>query len=92
MPSPTNFYTFPDEATAKALLPDELDEDGNWIKRNVDVIGIAYNNDGTYDEEGNVVTEPTQKDGWRMNTIGSFAPSNLEDYRVTPATPDRVYL
>ena len=53
------------------------DEEGNEIliqythDRAIDVIGIITEG-GEWDDDGNVITEPTALDGWHVNYIGTF--------------------
>jgi len=50
----------------------------------IDDVGIIYNNDGE------VITPPTQMDGWHVNIIGEL-PQELNQYLVTPSNPYRVF-
>lgn len=56
---------------------------------NADIIGTIYNNDGTYDDEGNVLTEPTSVPGYHVNFTHSVP--DFSEYRCHPKTPHRVY-
>jgi hypothetical protein len=33
----------------------------------IDVVGVIYNDDAVFDEEGEVTSPPTAKDGWHVN-------------------------
>ena len=54
----------------------------------LDIIGAIYT-PGEYDSEGNVITEPTPIPGWHVNSPQAI--EGWDDYRVTPATPLRVF-
>jgi hypothetical protein len=54
----------------------------------IDVIGEIYEQ-GEYDEQGNVIKEPTQKEGYFVNVI-EVTP-DLEPFVIHPATPTRVF-
>ena len=54
----------------------------------LDIIGTIYT-PGTYNAKGNVITEPTPIPGWHVNSPQAI--EGWADYRVTPATPLRVY-
>jgi len=93
------FFRFPDEATGmdaiKAAGFAVMDEGG--IVRLVtashshclDVIGQIQRG-GEWDDEGNVITEPTVLDGWHVNYSGEL-PEGWEEYAVTPDSPVRVW-
>jgi hypothetical protein len=58
----------------------------------IDVVGEIYNNDAVYDEEGNVISEATKKDGYHVNVIlKEPLPESLESFVVQPANPYRVF-
>ena len=40
---------------------------------------------GEWDDDGNVITEPTALDGWHVNYLGDL-PTGWESYEVTPST------
>ena len=81
-------------------VPSESDPEvleNNWVFNYythdwaIDDVGIIYNNDGVYNEEtGEVITPPTQMEGWHVNIIGELPPE-LNEYLVTPSTPYRVF-
>ena len=56
-----------------------------------DVIGIIYNNDGEWDEEGNVITAPTKQTGYHVNFPEEIP--EIAQYKVDPqpTTPMRIY-
>ena len=73
----------------------------------IDVIGTLYNDDAVYDDEGEIVTPATAKEGWHVNirvipnseiidgetqTIRDISlPEVLNNYIVEPQTPSRVF-
>lgn len=63
--------------------------------RNIDVLGVIYNNDAVNDAEGNLVTPATLKDGWHVNVrvMEGEDSAALEPFQVNPAptTPARVW-
>jgi hypothetical protein len=73
-----------------------LNEDDNWVfnyythEWAIDDVGIIYNNDGVYNNDGEVITPPTQMEGWHVNIIGEL-PQELNQYLVTPSNPYRVF-
>ena len=93
-PTPT-FFRFPDAAIGMAALDDAdlLDDDLNPITAShnhaLDVVGIITRG-GEWDEEGNVITEPTVLDGWHVNYRGEV-PDEWLQYAVEPASPARVW-
>jgi hypothetical protein len=97
-PTPT-FFRFPDEATGIAALEAAgliaTDEDGaqRFITAShshcLDVIGIISRG-GEWDENGNVITEPTVLDGWHVNYCGDV-PDEWLQYAVWPEQPVRVW-
>lgn len=68
----TYYLKFPNENAATQLLEEAgfLDEDKNIISCThnyaIDVVGIITEG-GEYDEEGNVVVQPTTLSGWHIN-------------------------
>lgn len=60
---------------------------------NISVIGTIYNDDGLYDEEGNMVTPPTAKEGWHVNVRACDGePMELiEPYAIDVDSPVRVW-
>ena len=91
----TYYLKFPNEKTAIQLLEKAgfLDEDKNIISCThdyaIDVIGTITEG-GEYDEEGNVITQPTTLPGWHINYVGEL-PSDWEQYLVSPEEPVRVF-
>lgn len=68
----------------------------------IDVVGTIYNDDAVFDEEGEMTSAPTAKDGWHVNVRvkPQYEPETLEDktlpevlntYIVEPQTPSRVF-
>jgi len=93
-PTPT-FFRFPDAAVGMAALDAAglLTEDGDPIPAShshaLDVVGIISRG-GEWDEEGNVITEPTVLDGWHINYRGEV-PDEWLQYAVSPEQPVRVF-
>jgi hypothetical protein len=93
-PTPT-FFRFPDAAVGMAALDDAglLTEDGDPIPAShshaLDVVGIISRG-GEWDEDGNVITEPTVLDGWHINYRGEV-PDEWLQYAVSPEQPVRVF-
>ncbi len=60
---------------------------------NISVIGTIYNDDGVYDEEGNVLTSPTAIEGWHVNVrVCKNEPSDLlEPFAVVVESPIRTW-
>jgi hypothetical protein len=89
----THYLRFPDEATAKTVLADYLAEDDTWITAShshaLDVIGTITRG-GEWDDEGNVIAEPTVLDGWHVNYCGDV-PDEWLQYAVEPQSPVRVW-
>ena len=56
----------------------------------MDIIGVIYNDDGVYDDEGEVVTPPTPMAGWHVNFKGTL-PDGWDANVVTPSTPYRIF-
>ena len=94
-PTPGPFFRFADAAVGMAALDDAglLDDDLNPITAShnhaLDVIG-SITIGGEWDEDGNVVTEPTVLDGWHVNYQGEV-PDEWLQYAVSPEQPVRVW-
>ena len=60
----------------------------------IDVVGVIYNDDAVFDEEGEMTSPHTAKDGWHVNVsvrgYDTF-PEVLNTYIVEPQTPSRVF-
>jgi hypothetical protein len=91
----THYLRFPDQETwliaaTAAGYRDNQSGVFNYYTHDwaIDDVGIIYNNDGVYD--GEVVTPPTQMEGWHVNIIGELPPE-LNEYLVTPSNPYRVF-
>lgn len=56
----------------------------------MDIIGVIYNDDGVYDDEGELVTPPTPMAGWHVNFKGTL-PDGWSANVVTPNTPYRIF-
>jgi len=89
------FFRFADAAVGMAALDNAglLDEDQNPITAShnhaLDVIG-TISRGGEWDEDGNVITEPTVLDGWHINYRGEV-PDEWLQYAVEPEQPVRVF-
>lgn len=64
----------------------------------IDEVGVLYENDGVYSEDGEVITPPTQITGYHYNyrtVYGNkpeiYLPVELEPYLVTPQNPQRTF-
>lgn len=64
----------------------------------IDEVGILFNGDGVYSEIGEVITPPTQIEGYHYNYRTVYGnkpeiplPNELEDYVVTPENPQRTF-
>ncbi len=79
---------FQDEASALAVLK----KDDQFIYPNTDIIGVIYKPTGKMlPTEYGDTPEMTPVDGWHVNIRCEEAPE-LEQYRVYPSTPNRVWL
>ena len=101
--TPGPFFKFADEAAwltaarAAGFMVTVTDDEGNETEQlqaytanhAIDVIGIICEG-GEWDDEGNVIVEPTTLSGWHVNYLGDL-PTGWESYEVTPATPHRVF-
>ena len=93
----THYLRFPDQetwliaATAAGYRVNQS-EVFNYYTHDwaIDDVGIIYNNDGVYNNDGEVITPPTQMGGWHVNIIGEL-PQELNQYLVTPSNPYRVF-
>ena len=97
------FFRFADEnawltaARAAGFMTTVTDEEGNETEQlkaythdyALDVIG-SITVGGEWDEEGNVITEPTVLDGWHVNYRGEV-PDEWLQYAVSPEQPVRVW-
>ena len=64
----------------------------------IDDIGILYEDDAVYSEDGTVITSPTEINGYHYNYRVVYGnkpeiplPSELEPYLVTPENPQRTF-
>lgn len=101
---PGPFFRFTDEAAwltaarAAGFMTTVTDEEGEESEvlqaytadHAIDVIGVLYNDDGVYDEEGEETTPPSAMTGWHVNYLGDL-PEGWESFEVTPETPKRVF-
>jgi hypothetical protein len=92
----TYYLKFPNEKTAlsKLKLAGFINEDNEIINAShyhaIDVVGVITQG-GEYDEEGNVVVQPTTLSGWHINYVGEL-PESWEEYLVSPEFPVRVFM
>jgi hypothetical protein len=103
-PTPGPFFRFTDEAAwvaaakAAGFYVTVTDEEGNETEQlqaytadhAIDVIGTIYNDDGVYDEEGEVVTAPTAIMGFHVNYQGAL-PDGWDAFEVKPGSPQRIW-
>ena len=87
----THYLRFQDQETwliaaTAAGYRDNQSEVFNYYTHDwaIDDVGIIYNNDGE------VITPPTQMEGWHVNIIGELPPE-LNQYLVNPSNPYRVF-
>ena len=75
-------------------LPEQPEQPAYYIcythDHSMDIIGVIYNDDGVYDDEGEVVTPPTPMAGWHVNFKGTL-PDGWSANVVTPNTPYRIF-
>lgn len=85
---PTKF----EDATEPDGEPVAVEWEERQLFRNTDIIGLIVDTPAELNEEGEVVTEATYVDGIHVNirAIGEDT-SALEDYKVEPNTPARVW-
>jgi hypothetical protein len=96
----THYLRFQDQETwliAATAAGYRVNQEDNWVFNYythdwaIDDVGIIYNDDGVYNEEtGEVITPPTQMDGWHVNIIGEL-PQEFNEYLVNPSNPYRVF-
>ena len=77
-----------------------LDDDGNETGEELKLVGYTHSyacdvvgciiQGGEWDEDGNVITEPTVLDGWHVNYRGEV-PDEWLQYAVEPQNPARVW-
>jgi hypothetical protein len=65
----------------------------------IDEVGILYENNAVYNNIGELITLPTQIEGYHYNYRIVFGnreepplPTELEPFLVTPETPHRIFL
>lgn len=84
------FLRFPNKAAFLAAAAAYTDDEGNVSLANLDVIGTIYEG-GEYDDEGNVVTPPTQLPGYHVNMLGPV-PAEFRPFVIKPPrSPMRVF-
>ena len=103
-PVPGPFFRFTDEAAwltaarAAGFLTTVTDDEGvesevlqaYTADHAIDVIGVLYNDDGVYGDDGEIITPATVMPGWHVNYLGAL-PEGWEAFEVTPGTPKRVF-
>jgi hypothetical protein len=64
----------------------------------IDEVGVLFEDDAVYDENGNLITPPTQIDGYHYNYRILYGnkpeiplPVELESYLVHPEPPQRTF-
>lgn len=89
----THYLRFADEAEARVVLAQYLNEDGNWITGShdhaLDVVGTIYKPTGEMGQSEfgpYPLFEPIP--GFHVNYIGS---EDFSAYEVFPSTPSRVF-
>ena len=69
-------------------LPEILTAEEGIENASVVIVGKLVETEGTYDEEGNVITAPVLSDKIAVDILYSEEPlSELEPFRVTPENP-----
>ena len=92
----TNYLRFPDESTFRsaAFIAGLCDEEGNYSQYThdhaMDIVGVIFNDDATFDDKGSVVTPATPMAGWHVNYIGVL-PTGWDAFLVSPVAPYRVF-
>lgn len=97
----THYLRFTDEATFQAsaetagfYIPATDEEPEYYIcythDHSMDIVGVIYNDDGVYNDDGEVVTSPTPMAGWHVNFKGTL-PDGWSANLVTPQTPYRIF-
>jgi hypothetical protein len=91
----TDEFTFQASAEAAGLyIPPTEEETGGYFcfthDYSMDIVGVIYNDDGVYNDEGEVITPPTPIDGWHVNFKGTL-PDGWDANLVTPNTPYRIF-
>lgn len=82
------FLRFPTEQAFTDATATHRDEDGN-LTISLDVIGLIFEG-GEYDDEGNVITPPTQLEGYHVNAVE--IPEDWQEYVIDrPKNPHRIF-
>lgn len=86
------FLKFADEAAADAVLFEGEGEERRPLYAAIDVIGTIYEPTGNVlqSDEGEV-PEMAPIDGWHVNVRHTAEAADLEQYRVFPGTPQRLW-
>lgn len=92
-----DFYLkFKSQTEAESILYTTVQEEDSTVLQpkyqNISVIGTIYTG-GEYDEEGNVITEPTELPGYHVNirAINDEDTTVLKPFITNPKTPIRVW-
>lgn len=100
----TKYYHAPSKADFDTALDGlfTADADGETVevttahkygkRADLDALGTIYNRDGVYDENGDTVTPPTEKDGYFVNLYhdaGFDLPEGLSAYEVAVSSAHR---
>ena len=89
------FLKFDNEAAADAVLFEGEGEERRPLYAAIDVIGTIYEPTGKMlpasDDSGDAVPEMAAISGWHVNVRHTSEAPELEQYRVHPATPQRMW-
>lgn len=93
---PEHTYTPYDPETNELLDTLEVTQQTETFA--IDEVGILYEDDGVYSEDGEVITPPTQIEGYHYNYRVVYGnkpetplPSELTPYLVTTQNPQRTF-
>lgn len=87
------YLCFPDEFTARKTT-------GWWSKKSgwiaptpqlqIAVRGVLYSDDGEYDADGNVTTQPKALPGFHVDVIYGVIPEAAQKFIINPSTPEYI--
>lgn len=84
------YLKFDSEEQARSVCPKLFEKPSKgWSP---DIVGTIYNDDGIYDDEGQVVSAPTVLEGFHVNLICEEDFVIDESYIINPANPKRKWL
>jgi hypothetical protein len=93
---PEHTYVPYDPETNESLDTLEITQQSETFA--IDEVGILYEDDGVYSEDGEVITPPTPIDAYHYNYRTVYGnkpeiplPVELESYLVTPENPQRTF-